>query len=82
MPRKKPYAARGIARVKCAHCKTENASEQWRKDFCADNHRVEWIPLCLGCDVQLNRLLLEFFNVPDVNEKLNRYAQSKSIEKL
>lgn len=77
MPRKTPYTERGLARLLCVHCKTAKASEQWRKDFCADNHEIEWLPLCLKCDVELNRFLLEFFNVADVEEKLKRYEESK-----
>ena len=77
MPRKKPYTRRGLSRVRCVHCKTAPASEQWRKDFCADNNEIAWMPLCLACDVILNEMLLRFFDVPDVAEKMARYVESK-----
>ena len=80
MPRKKPYTRRGLSRVCCIHCKTAPASEQWRKDFCADNHEIAWLPLCLNCDVMLNEMLLRFFDVADVDEKIARYVASKAKE--
>lgn len=75
--RRRPYTERGILRVLCVHCKTAPASEQWKKDFCADNHEVAWLPLCLDCDVALNEFLLRFFDVSDVESKMARYLESK-----
>jgi hypothetical protein len=80
MGRKRPYTPRGISRVPCIHCNAAPAAEQWRKDFCADNHEVAWLPLCLKCDIALNDLLLRFFNVSDVDEKMKRYIASKTGE--
>lgn len=78
--RRKPYTKRGLARVSCVHCGAPS-SEQWRKDFCADNHAVEWLPLCLACDVELNRHLLTFFNIAGAEAKVARYEKSKRNEK-
>lgn len=58
--RRKPYTASGIRRLKCQRC-GERAYAQW--DCCAnDNLKV---PVCLDCDIELNRLALEFFRIPE-----------------
>lgn len=53
--RRKPYTDRGIARVPCARC--GNPSKfQW--SCCAVNNK--WMPLCLDCDIGLNRVALNY----------------------
>lgn len=53
--RTKPYTARGISRCKCMKC-GKPAVHQW--SACAVNHKH--MPICLDCDIELNRLALTF----------------------
>lgn len=52
--RTKPYTARGIKRVNCAHCGA-TAACQWR--ICSYEG---YIPLCKHCDARLNKYILIF----------------------
>ena len=66
--RRKPYTEIGIKRLKCFRCK-KNAHTQWQ--ICAD--RNQWRPICVMCDIDLNRLVLEFMRDPDVERKMAIY---------
>lgn len=70
--RRNPYTAAGILRVKCVRCGAP-AVHQWQ--VCADgnNHR----PLCLDCDIALNKLVLEWARDPRAREKLSDYAANQ-----
>lgn len=57
--RRKPYTQKGIKRVPCFKC-GQPSSRQWQ--VCSlDN---EYKGLCIECDIKLNRLVLQFFGVP------------------
>lgn len=72
MPRRTPYTAIGIRRLKCFRAGCENRAEtQWQ--ICADGRVFR--PLCLACDVELNRLVLEWVGFPDAAEKLAAYRE-------
>lgn len=55
--RKKPYTVIGIKRLKCVRC-GERAETQWQ--ICADGNLYR--PLCVECDIELNRLVFKFMN--------------------
>ncbi len=68
--RRKPYTQTGIRRLRCVRC--GNPSEHtWQA--CADDNLYR--PLCLGCDVALNALVLEWMNDPDHKEKMVKYRK-------
>ena len=67
--RRKPYTAIGVERLKCARC-GRPATHQW--SACADGNL--WRPICGACDIELNRLVLEFMRDPDTEAKLTRYT--------
>lgn len=66
--RRKPYTAIGIRRVRCIRC-GERAHASWQ--ICADGrqHRA----ICKLCDQALNRLVLEWAGIPDVDAKMAAY---------
>ena len=68
--RKKPYTEIGVKRIPCAKC-SEPATQQWYT--CADGL---WRPICIQCDIELNRLVLQFMQDPDCNTKIARYRES------
>ena len=68
--RRKPYTQRGISRVPCARCGAPS-TQQWQ--ICAD-HRL-FRGLCTACDVELNRLVLDFVHDPLADEKMDAYVQ-------
>lgn len=66
--RKKPYTSKGIARLPCFRC-GRPAYHQWQ--ICSDGNI--WRPLCIPCDVDLNRRVLEWANDPDAKAKIQAY---------
>jgi hypothetical protein len=74
--RRKPYTVAGISRRACAHCGAP-ASEQWNLKPCATGRRA-WHPLCLACDIALNRLVLIFVRHPGAEEMLAAYEGRKT----
>ena len=73
--RRKPYTVRGIRRVPCARC-GKPSRFQWQ--ICADGNL--WRPICLACDIALNRLVLEFMGFDNVTERIVRYADQKILD--
>lgn len=72
--RRTPYTERGIRRLKCFRAGCTNRAEfQWQ--ICADGRVFR--PVCLPCDIDLNRLVLEWAGVPDAAEKLAAYAAER-----
>lgn len=56
--RRNPYTSKGISRVPCFKC-GKPSTQQWQ--VCSlDN---EYKGLCTECDIELNRLVLEFVGV-------------------
>jgi len=66
--RLKPYTEIGIKRMLCFRCK-KKAHTQWQ--ICADGN--QWRPICVMCDIDLNRLVLEFMRDKDVERKMAIY---------
>lgn len=71
MGKRTPYTARGIKRVKCFRCGGP-AVHQW--NICADGG---YRPLCIECDIALNRLVLSFmrFTPFEWAKKMRRYEK-------
>lgn len=69
--RRKPYTTIGIRRLRCQRCKRRRAVHQW--NCCANDNR--WVPICIECDIALNRLALRFMKIPGAARLLARYAR-------
>lgn len=59
--RRKPYTKIGISRIPCARC-GKPSSQQWQ--ICSLNN--EWKGLCQVCDVELNKLVLGFIGMTNM----------------
>lgn len=57
--RRKPYTARGIARVPCIKCGAPS-EHQWR--ICATSM---WTPVCKACDLKINTMVAKWAFGPD-----------------
>lgn len=66
--RTEPYTALGIKRLRCVRCDAR-AVHQWQ--VCADGNVYR--PLCLDCDIELNRLVLTWAGDPSASEKVAAY---------
>ena len=78
--RTKPYTDRGLRRVRCSHCGKLPSWEQWTLDACADSNKGEQHGLCMDCDIKLNELLLNFFNIKDANKKIVAYRVKMTLK--
>lgn len=74
MPRKKPYTKIGIKRFKCFRCDNK-AEYQWQ--ICSDSNIYR--PLCRGCDIALNEMVLKWMGFPDWQVKINAYREGKGV---
>jgi hypothetical protein len=73
--RRKPYTQIGIGRVPCSRC-GQPSVHQWQ--VCANGNR--WLGVCLDCDIELNRVALEFMRVPSAAELLSAYeAKARAV---
>lgn len=72
MPRTKPYTKIGIRRLPCYRCGERPSVHQW--NICADNNVFRAI--CLECDIDLNRMVLEWIKDPDIDSKMAEYIAS------
>jgi hypothetical protein len=70
--RKIEYTEKGIRRLKCIRC-GRGAQCQW--SICADGNNYR--PICLDCDIALNRVVLKFMRHPHANQKADEYEVSK-----
>jgi NAD-dependent SIR2 family protein deacetylase len=72
--RQQPYTTAGIKRLRCIRCGAQ-AMHQWQ--ICSDgnNHR----PICLPCDIALNRLVLEWFGHPETDRLMAKYELKAGI---
>lgn len=68
--RRKPYTVRGIARVPCARCGRPSV-HQWQ--VCANDRLFQGV--CRECDLELNRLVLDYFRVPGRQALMQRYER-------
>lgn len=64
--RTQPYTFDGLRRLTCVKC-GEKATEQWNVRSCRAGVNWGYLPLCDGCDDELNTLVLGFF--PDQERK-------------
>ncbi len=71
--RRKAYTEIGISRVPCSRCGKPSV-HQWQ--VCANGNR--YLGVCTDCDMDLNRVALEFMRVPNIEELLKRYANDRS----
>ena len=71
--RRKPYTATGITRLSCSRCGAP-ASTQW--NVCADGNLFR--PLCLKCDIALNRMVLKWMRDPEADRKIEKYKLIRS----
>ncbi len=69
--RRKPYTEIGIRRLNCQRC-GEPAVHQWQ--VCANDNR--YLPICLACDIDLNRVALDFMRVDNADELMERYSRT------
>lgn len=65
--RRKPYTARGIARVPCMRCGAPS-EHQWR--ICATGL---WHPVCIACDLLINRTVAELMLPDHARELIESY---------
>lgn len=72
-----PYTSAGIKRVDCFRKCGRKASAQWR--VCAD-HNI-YRPLCTECDIELNRLTLDFMKYPDAEKVMAEYVLRQEFPK-
>ena len=70
--RKTEYSESGIKRLKCLRC-GDKAQYQW--SICADGNNYR--PICLECDIALNRTVLKFMKHPHANQMADEYATNK-----
>ena len=66
--RRRPYTEIGVSRLPCVRCGAKS-SFQWQ--ICSDDRLYR--PLCSKCDLELNRMVLEWAGFPDWREKMARY---------
>ena len=71
--RREPYTQIGIRRMRCARC-GERARYQWQ--VCADHNT--WRPICERCDVELNRMVLEWIGHPETENLMDAYELAHS----
>lgn len=67
-----PYTEVGIKRVPCIKC-GKPSKYQW--SICSNNNRS--LAICTDCDIELNRIFLDFANFSNKDELLQAYAESK-----
>jgi hypothetical protein len=73
--RKEPYTVSGLKRLKCIRCGGK-AEFQWQ--ICSDGNNYR--PLCVGCDIALNKMVLKWMCHPQAEELGNQYEQEKIKE--
>lgn len=71
--RRVPYTETGVRRLPCFRCGSK-AEHQW--NVCADGGLYR--PICLGCDVELNQMVLRWmgFSDEEVRSKMETYVDA------
>lgn len=54
----------------CARCGA-TPTQQW--NICSDGNVYR--PICVECDIEINRMVLEFIGDPEAKSKIERYAE-------
>lgn len=67
--RRTPYTIRGIGRVPCSRCGAPS-TQQWQ--ICSNGNR--WLGVCDACDIELNKVVLQFMKVKNRRALMNRYV--------
>ena len=67
--RNKPYTKVGVSRLPCIRC-GEKAVYQWQ--ICSDGNNYR--PICVKCDVALNRMILRWMKHPEAKRLADEYA--------
>ena len=70
--RREPYTEIGVRRLGCIRC---GKAARFRWNICSDGNRFR--PLCLDCDVDLNRMVLEWMRHPEAQDLADRYEREK-----
>ena len=71
--RKQPYTLAGMRQLKCVRCGGQ-ACAQWQ--ICADQNNFR--PLCIGCDIALNKMVLLWMGHPRAKELASIYAAKQA----
>ena len=74
MSRYKPYTNKGISRVPCAKC-GKPSFHQW--NICSLGKTFNAV--CIECDIELNKLILNFFNVKNKSSILKKYINKQGV---
>ena len=69
--RMKPYTDIGVRRLRCFRC-GERAHRQWQ--ICADGNQYR--PICMFCDITLNRVVLDYMRDPEIESKMVAYESA------
>ncbi len=67
----KPYTQIGIRRLACYKCGKRPSVHQWQ--ICADGNI--WRPTCRKCDIELNKIVLEWLNDKKAAIKIEKYSE-------
>ena len=70
--RRRPYTAKGIHKIPCVKCGSPS-TQQWQ--ICSLNN--EWFGVCTKCDIEIHSLVLKFFDIPDRQKLIQKYAKLK-----
>lgn len=68
--RRRLYTQIGVRRLPCVRCGSR-ARYQW--SICADGNLQR--PLCRECDIDLNRMVLEWVGDPEAAQKVAAYRE-------
>lgn len=75
--RTRPYV--DVSRVKCAHCRTRQATDSWSVTVCANARRRVEVAVCAECDAAFNDATLAFINHPDRARLMTAYRKARGI---
>ena len=68
--------------AKCDHCKASTSEQfSWVLQACANKRRRNVFNLCRACDVELNGLVLRFFNHQKAEKLTSEYAKKTAAKK-
>lgn len=68
--RKEAYTQIGISRVPCSRC-GKSSNQQWQ----ACSYNRYFVAICKECDIELNRLVLEFLKISNKEELMKEYTK-------
>jgi hypothetical protein len=63
-----------VSKAFCHHCRLKHGHATWTLRACAEGRKKRVIRLCAACDVDLNRLVLAFANIANVDSIIARYS--------